>query len=233
MSEVQKDFIKSIQKTLKEHGLYTGEIDGIAGDKTKKAYEQFLAKTADCAINCASLPTLSAVKIAWGAKVSKTFKERVLWMAQALAMPEQGANWLMSVMAFETGESFRADVKNAAGSSAIGLIQFMSFTAKSLGTTTEKLAKMTPEDQLNYVYKYLAPHKGKLNDLGAVYLAVLYPKAMSMQNNQTVWTKGKDGLLYTQNSGLDKNKDGHITREEIVSLVTAKYNKGMSSPYHG
>jgi hypothetical protein len=58
-------------------------------------------------------------------------------------------------MAFETGGTFSPSQKNAAGSSVIGLIQFMSTTAKNLGTSTSELAKMTAVEQLNYVEKYL------------------------------------------------------------------------------
>ena len=45
-------------------------------------------------------------------------------------------------------------------------------TAKSLGTTTERLAQMSAEDQLNYVYKYFKPFDGRLNNLGDVYMAM-------------------------------------------------------------
>jgi hypothetical protein len=48
----------------------------------------------------------------------------------------------MACMAFEKGETFSPCVKNP-GSSATGLIQFMSSTAKSLGTTTNDLCKMS------------------------------------------------------------------------------------------
>ena len=230
---VQNDFIRQLQEHLKALRLYTGEIDGIAGDKTKKAYEQFLAKTADCAINCTPKGEEGGLKLPWGKKVSQTFKERVQWIADDLLMPAKGAGWIMGVSAFETGETFSPSVKNLAGSSGTGLIQFMSFTAKSMGTTVEALAKMTAEDQLNYVYKYFAPYKGRLNTLGDVYLAVLYPKAMAMADSATVWVKGKEGLLYSQNAGLDKNKDDIITRQEIVSLVEAKYKKGFDPLYFG
>lgn len=224
--------ITDLQKQLKALGFYTGKVDGIAGGQTKTALDAMLKAYSTCAINCA--PKVDGdLQLPWGAKVSKTFKERVQWIADDLLMPEKGAGWIMGVSAFETGETFSPAVKNLAGSSGTGLIQFMSFTAKSLGTTVEALAKMTAEDQLNYVYKYFAPHKGKLNSLGDVYLAVLYPKAMTMADTSTVWVKGKDGLLYSQNAGLDKNKDGIITRQEIISLVEAKYKKGFESPYFG
>lgn len=229
---MNEQVIITLQEHLKSLGFYTGRIDGVAGKGTREALGAMFTAYASCAINCT--PTKSNdLQLPWGKKVSKTFKERVQWIADELLMPAKGAGWIMGVSAFETGETFSPSVKNLAGSSGTGLIQFMSFTAKSLGTTVEALAKMTAEDQLNYVYKYFAPYKGKLNSLGDVYLAVLYPKAMAMADNETVWVKGKDGLLYSQNAGLDKNKDGIITRQEIISLVEAKYKKGFEAPYFG
>jgi len=79
--------------------------------------------------------------IAWGAKVSPVFRDRVWWIADTLGLDPDD---LMACMAWESAESFRADIKNAAGSGATGLIQFMPSTAKALGTTTTELAKMSP-----------------------------------------------------------------------------------------
>lgn len=229
---MNEQLIIELQEQLKALGFYSGRIDGIAGSKTKEALHAMLSAYSTCAINCAPRED-TGLKLPWGKKVSQVYKERVQWIADDLLMPKEGAGWLMGVSAFETGETFSPSIKNMAGSSGTGLIQFMSFTAKALGTTVDALAKMTAEDQLNYVYKYFLPHKGKLNSLGDVYLAVLYPKAMRLADKDTVWVKGKDGLLYSQNAGLDKNKDGIITRAEIVSLVEAKYKKGFEAPYYG
>ena len=41
---------------------------------------------------------------------------------------------LMAVMSFETGGTFNPGIRNAAGSGATGLIQFMPSTAAGLGT---------------------------------------------------------------------------------------------------
>jgi hypothetical protein len=94
-------------------------------------------------------------QIAWGAKVSPEFKRRVLWAADALGCHPSD---LMACMAWEDAETFKSDTKNAAGSGAVGLIQFMPKTAVGLGTTTAALAAMSPEDQLRYVYEYFKPY---------------------------------------------------------------------------
>lgn len=166
-------------------------------------------------------------KIAWGAKVSPTFKARVLWIESALGLP---ADALMACMAWESGESFSASKKNMAGSGAAGLIQFMPSTAKVLGTTTAELAKMTPEDQLNYVYLYFKPFKGRLNNLGDVYMAILWPNAVGKSDDYVLFDRG---TAYRQNAGLDKNKDGKVTRGECLVKIQDKLAKGLTSQYLG
>lgn len=162
--------------------------------------------------------------IAWGSKVSPVFKERVIWCADNLGCD---VNYLMACMAWESGESFSPSIKNMAGSGATGLIQFMPSTAKGLGTTTAKLAKMTAEDQLRYVYHYFKPYAGKLNTLGDVYMAILWPKAVGKPDHYVLWDRQKMPTTFRQNAGLDVNKDGLVTKAECVVKVTEKLAKGL------
>lgn len=104
---------------------------------------------------------------------------------------EVSPDFLMSCIAFETGETFSPKIKNAAGSGATGLIQFMPTTAKGLGTSVEKLAAMSATKQLDYVKKYFKRFKGKLSTLEDVYLAILYPAAIGMSKEATLFKKGK------------------------------------------
>lgn len=168
--------------------------------------------------------------MAWGAKVSDTFRSRVRWICSALRMSPDD---LMSCMAWETGEKFSASVKNMAGSGATGLIQFMPSTAVGLGTTTSKLAVMSAEDQLNYVYKYFRPYAGRLNNLGDVYMAILWPKAVGKPDSYVLWDKGKMPTTFRQNSGLDTNKDGRVTRAECLTKIQGKLTKGRLPRYRG
>lgn len=162
--------------------------------------------------------------IAWGSKVSPLFKARVLWMADAL---ECDPDDLMACMHWESGGTFRADIKNAAGSGATGLIQFMPSTAIGLGTTTANLAKMTPEDQLNYVYKYFRPYAGKLANLGDLYMAILWPKGVGKPDHYVLFDRKKTPTTFRQNAGLDVNKDGLVTRAECLVKVNERLAKGL------
>lgn len=166
--------------------------------------------------------------IAWGAKVSPAFKAKVIAISKDLGLDP---SHLMACMAFETGESFSPSIKNAAGSGATGLIQFMPSTATGLGTTTAALAAMTAEAQLDYVKKYFQPHKGKLKTLEDVYMAILYPAAIGKPADSILFKQGTK--TYTQNKGFDANHDGVITPKEVSALVRAKYSKGLGSGFVG
>jgi hypothetical protein len=63
------------------------------------------------------MPTLS-----WGRKVSERFRARVYDIGHGLGLDPSD---LMACMAWESGETFSPAVRNAAGSGAVGLIQFM------------------------------------------------------------------------------------------------------------
>lgn len=172
---------------------------------------------------------ISGKHLIWGKKVSATFRAKVFSMATQLGMPEQeGANWLMAVMAYETVESFSPSIKNP-GSSATGLIQFMADTARGLGTSTAALARMTAEDQLNWVYKYYRPYTGRMHKLEDVYLAVFTPAVMGKPLDHVVYRSGQEA--YRKNRGFDTTGDGKITVSEISQSVQAKYTKGQQSKY--
>lgn len=159
--------------------------------------------------------------LAWGAKVSPTFRDRVRWIAEDL---ELDPNDLMACMAWESGRSFRPDVKNMAGSGATGLIQFMPSTARGLGTTTDELAAMTAEDQLNFVWKYFSPYKGRLKSLPDIYMAILWPKGVGQPDDYALFT---GGVAYRQNAGLDTNKDGRVTKREAAAKVMGLLAEGL------
>ncbi len=150
-------------------------------------------------------------------KTSAAFRKKVLEIADRLLIDP---NFLMAIMSFESGATFDPKIKNAAGSGATGLIQFMPSTAKALGTTVEDLAKMNAVAQLDFVEKYFMPYKGKLLTIEDAYMAVLYPKGIG---------KGKDFVLfekpsvqYKQNSGLDVSGDGKITVGEACRKVSER-----------
>lgn len=164
--------------------------------------------------------------MAWGAKVSPVFRERVRWIADQIGIQP---DWLMACMAWESAETFSSGIKNAAGSGAVGLIQFMPATAKVWGTSTEELARISPEDQLNYVYKYFRPYAGRLHNLGDVYMAILWPRGIGQPDSYVLWDAGQSPITFRQNAGLDVNHDKEITRGECLVKINEKLQKGLQN----
>jgi hypothetical protein len=171
--------------------------------------------------------------IAWGAKVSKEFKDKLLVIAddQIGIDPE----FLMACMAFESGETFSPSVRNAAGSGAVGLIQFMPQTAALLGTSIEDLAAMTAEQQLDYVDKYFAPHRGRIHNLADLYMAILWPAAIGQPDYFVLFDQANAAhpKQYLQNRGLDFNHDGKVTKSEAAYPVAKKLDKGRLPEFIG
>jgi hypothetical protein len=138
------------------------------------------------------------------------------------------ASDLMACMAWETGRTFSASVRNGAGSGAVGLVQFMPQTAVGLHTTTEKLAAMTAEQQLDYVDLYFRPVARRLHNLGDLYCAILWPAGIGKTDGEVLFHKGGDHpKLYLQNKGLDLDHDGDITRGEVTAKVRTLLAEGL------
>jgi hypothetical protein len=165
-------------------------------------------------------------QIAWGTKVSAAFKLKLIQIAENLGVDP---NYLISAIAFETGETFSPSIRNRSG--ATGLIQFLPNTAAELGTNTADLAAMTATDQMDYVQKYFNPYKNMLETIEDVYMAILWPAAIGKTNSWVLFSR--PSAQYDRNSGLDTNKDGSVTKEKAAAMVKAKLLKGRGAGYFG
>ena len=162
------------------------------------------------------------------------FKKAVTATANKLGVPERD---LYAIMSFETGGTFDPAQKNLAGSGATGLIQFMPSTAKGLGTTTDELSRMSRAEQMKYVEQYFLntgiPKGSNVSDL---YMAVLFPAAIGKSDDFVLFGKGatvpgygEGSRAYSQNSGLDLDGSGSITKYEASAKVRKeldRYSKG-------
>lgn len=175
--------------------------------------------------------TFETPQMAWGAKVSAGFRDKVRILAGKLGVDPSD---LMAVIAFETGESFSPAIRNKR-SGATGLIQFMPSTAKGLGTTTDALAAMAAEDQLDYVERYFAQFGKTYSNLEDLYMAVLYPKAIGKPNADPIFIKGDAGTgrAYDLNKELDKDGDGKVSKAEAAAFVKSKREKGLKDGIRG
>jgi Transglycosylase SLT domain len=152
--------------------------------------------------------------------VSDPFKEKVEKIAADL---ETDPNFLMAIMSFESGHTFSPKKKNPV-SGATGLIQFMPKTASGLGTSIQKLEKMSAEEQLDVVAQYFQPFRGKLMTLEDAYMAVLFPKAIGKGTGFVLFKK--PGIQFKQNRGLDINGDGSITVGEATQKCARVSGRG-------
>lgn len=166
------------------------------------------------------------MRLAWGRRVSPEFRASACVIAEELGVDPSD---LMGCIAWESDETFRADVRNKAGSGAVGLIQFMPQTAAALGTSTAALAALTPERQLvEFVRAYFKPWRGRLKNLGDLYMAILWPAGVGKPDTWNLFEKGGPRpKLYLQNAGLDLDHDGDVSRAEAIAKVTAKRDKGF------
>jgi hypothetical protein len=90
---------------------------------------------------------------------------------------------------------------------------------------------MTAVQQLDYVEKYFAPKRSRLQSLEDVYMAILYPAAIGWPSSATLFAG--HSVTYRQNKGLDANHDGTITVHEAAASVAAKFRKGIQPGYLG
>lgn len=211
-------------------GVYDGAIDGLWGPKSEAGYVRIVNVASSVLKQEKPVRANDRYSLAWGKKVSAAFKRRVHKIAEELGIRDP--DWLMACMAFESGETFDPAIRNAAGSGATGIIQFMPTTARALGTSTGDLAKMTAEEQLDYVKLYFLPYRGRLKNLGDIYMAILWPRGIGKDDDWVLWDRSTRPTTYRQNSGLDANRDGVITRGEAVSKIEAKLRRGRQF-YHG
>jgi hypothetical protein len=141
-------------------------------------------------------------------------------------------SWLMVVFYIETASSrfgrIDSTIRNSIG--ATGLIQFMPDTAESLGVTTDELQEMSNVEQLDYVYAYLEPYAGRMNNLLDLYFAVFFPRAIGKPDNWVLQTaKQSPGLIARQNSIFDLDRDGQITVSEVSRRISQYIPKNFAA----
>jgi hypothetical protein len=154
--------------------------------------------------------------------------DEIVALAKKLGVPDPG--WLANLINFESGRTFDPSTVNHIG--ATGLIQFIPSTAKSLGTTTEALAKMTPKEQMVYVEKYLLPYRGKMNNPTDLYMAVFFPVAVNKGPGYSIYD------WYLKNEGKSsadrylRQNGGIVTAQDYTNFAngSSKLPTQLPSP---
>jgi len=196
--------------------------DGDIGPLTLTAL--FGGSPAKCPPTASGPIDLTGFQYKWTGKyVSQDFLNKVLDIAAKL---QCNPDDLMADMAFESGLSPYAQ---NASSGATGLIQFMPSTAIGMGTTTDKLLKMTAVQQLDYVYTYLQRFTGTLLTTADVVVAVLWPIAVGQPDSYVLFSQGSGA--YAGNAGLDLDHDGNVTKGEAAQrAISVRDGYGKISP---
>lgn len=185
--------------------------------------------------------------LVWGDKIGCSERKKVVEVAKKLSIDP---NWLMTVIALETIETFSPSIDNGIG--YIGLIQFGKTTAETIGTTKDDLGKMSFIQQMDYVEKHLSQKRfqEKFKTLTDLYLAVLYPTACghgSERNyvvlhglayrNNPLFFKEKGEWEYAEKINkngkkikkkVPTNLDGNTYVWEIAMTAQEIYTKGLS-----
>lgn len=126
-----------------------------------------------------------------GTPVYNVTKDDLLELSKVGAKYDIPFQWLFNLLKHESANTFSPAITNSIG--ATGLIQFLPSTAKSLGTTTDELRKMTFKQQLVYVDKYLNANlkrhliNGKIPPTftqGDIFMTIFYPVSVGKPNYQ-------------------------------------------------
>ncbi len=154
------------------------------------------------------------MKLIYENKVGAEFANKVIYISRKLNV---NPNWLMAIMNFESGLKPSAINKHT---NATGLIQFMPKTAKSLGTSTEELKRMTAVEQLDYVYKYFYPYRYKIKSFVDMYLVTFLPVSVGKPVDWVLRAKNLPAEAIARvNRVFDVNKDGVLTVAEIEQIM--------------
>ena len=116
--------------------------------------------------------TCKEKNLVWSDKIGCSERLKVIQVSKNLGVDP---NWLMTVIALETAETFDPSTDNQVG--YVGLIQFGKDASGDLGVSQSELVAMNFIEQMNYVEKFLQHNKSKYNTLTDLYLGVLYPSA--------------------------------------------------------
>ena len=124
---------------------------------------------------------------------------------------------LLGMMHAESG--IQANIQNSIG--ATGLIQFMPSTARAMGTNVNAIKQLSRAQQLPLVDQYFTMNKlPKGASAGQLYASVFWPAALRRPSDHVIASAGS--RVYSQNAGLDVNRDGSITVGDLTERVSQK-----------
>jgi hypothetical protein len=166
------------------------------------------------------------MKLQYQDKVPSSYRDEFVKKVQSISSSLSiDPNWLMAIMFWESAGTFSPSVQNKT-SGATGLIQFMPSTATGLGTSTTQLKSMSAVQQLDYVYKYYLPYKGKIKNYVDTYFVTFFPLAIGKPDSFVLETKNiSASLIARQNPAFDVDKNGKVQVWEVKKVMLEKLPK--------
>ncbi len=153
------------------------------------------------------------------------FVAKVISISQKL---EINPNWLMGIMYWESAYTFSPSKKNNIG--CVGLIQFCPDSpGGSFKTINGKkyylsdLAKMTAIQQLDVVYQYYLPYKGKIKGYIDCYFVTFFPAAIGKPDDWILQASGISPYsIWKSNPGFRVDKEQNIKVWEVKKIMLQK-----------
>lgn len=173
---------------------------------------------------------MNSINKKWFKLLDDSKLKKVLEVSSILGI---NPNWLLATMYFETAKTFSPSKTNSIGS--VGLIQFTRDKAgveyKTINGRRYNLSdikKMDFNEQMDLVYLYYAEQmKGKrITSHIDTYLVTFFPEAIGKPLDYVLKTKRlSESIIAKQNPVFNSNKDGKITKKEIVDFFDSYYKK--------
>lgn len=211
--------IPSLFSQLNTFNNYTNELNNIINNNNF----DFLLKQKKSNNNRNTIPMEIDRSFQNSEKLDSNFLNRVKEIAQKLNCDYKD---LLALMNSESG----IKTNNWNGSTAVGLIQFTDASVAELNNkyglnlTKEKIARMSPMEQLDLVEKYLTIAKSynfapnERLSAGDLYAITFLP---GRAGQDILCRRGEN--FYSQNKGLDLNNDGVISKQDLENKLAKKH----------
>ena len=220
----KQNWLKGYKPIKKSGGLIETNDNGIVSELSKKEIDRLVKQ--GYIVEDVSTPSLTKART--GMQMSgldPAFQAKAQQVANNLGVSLED---LIGIMNHESG--LNPAIPNPY-TGAVGLIQFMPNTAKSLGTSIDALKNMSAIEQLDYVEKFYKPVAGKAKDIGDLYMYTFLPAAVGKPDDFVLGASGSgikvfginQDALYNQNKVFDADKKGYYTVGDVKRRI-AKFS---------
>ena len=86
---------------------------------------------------------------------------------------------------------------------------------------------MTAVEQMSFVERYFSDYRNKLHSISDVYMAILWPVAVTKPDDAVILSTTEHPASYEANKGLDPNHTGQVTKAQAASRPVAMLAEGL------